>query len=135
MLLGLWNLKVLTKVQHNFRQYLNVCLFSHYSFIYKRETSVTSGQYIFLIAFVCLYSFTGFSSPQCTLIELKACNQFFTLDFVYICNGLVSFHFSLLCKFYAISNFKKINNKSFHPVLYLLSDDICLNPGPVYNSQ
>ena len=31
--------------------------------------------------------------------------------------------------------FKRINNKSFHCILFILSDDNILNPRPVYNSQ
>ena len=95
------------------------------------------GLTFFLFAFLCLYSLTGWSSPQCTFIKLKACNQihFCTLDFIYICNELISFHPSLLCKFYTISKFKRINNKSFHCILLILSGDINFNPGPVYNSQ
>ena len=90
----------------------------------------------FLIVFVCLYSLTGLSSPQCTFIQLKGCNQiqFFTLDFIYICDELASFHFSLLCKFYIISKFKRIKSKSFDRILLILSGDISLNPGPVYNN-
>ena len=90
-----------------------------------------------LIAFVCFYSLTGSSSPRCTFIKLKACNQipFFTLDFNYICDYLVSFYSSLLCRFHTISKFKRINNKSFHRILLILPGGISLNPGPVYNSQ
>ena len=91
----------------------------------------------FLIASVCFYSLTGSSSPRCTFIKLKACNQiqFFMLDFIYICDELVSSHSSLPCKVYTISKFKRINNKSFHRILIILSGDISLNPGPVFNSQ
>ena len=31
--------------------------------------------------------------------------------------------------------FKRINNKSFHRILLILSGDISLNPGPAFNSQ
>ena len=37
--------------------------------------------------------------------------------------------------FYTISKFKRINNKLFHRILLIISGDISLNPGPVYNSQ
>ena len=91
---------------------------------------------MFLTVFVCLYSLTGLSSLRCTFIELKAWNQiqFFTLDSIYICNELVSFHSNLLCKFYTISKFKRINNKSLHHILLIVPVDISLNPGPFYNS-
>ena len=59
---------------------------------------------LFLIAFMSLYSLTSSSSPRCTFIKLKACKQieFFILDFIYICDEPVSFHFGLLCKFYTV---------------------------------
>ena len=68
----------------------------------KRDIRLT----YFLMAFVCLYLLTGPSSSRYTFIKLKACNQiqFFTLkDSIYICDELVSFHSSLLCKFFTIS--------------------------------
>ena len=91
----------------------------------------------FVIGFLCLYSLTGSSSPRCTFNKLKACNQihFFRLAFIYICDELLSFHSSLSCKFYTISKFKRINNKSFYCILLILSGNISLNPGPVYNSR
>ena len=91
---------------------------------------------MFLTVFVCLYSLTGLSSPRCTFIKLKAWNQiqFFTLDSTYIFNELVSFHSNLLCKFYTISKFKRIDNKSFHHILFMVPVDLSLNPGPFYNS-
>ena len=58
----------------------------------------------------------------------------FTLDFIYICNELISFHSSLLCKFYRISKFKR-TNKSFHRILLIFSGDASLTPGPAFNSQ
>ena len=72
-----------------------------------------------------------------TTFKLKTCSQiqFFTLDFIYICDELVSFHSSLSCKFYTISKFKRINNKSLHHILLILSVDISLNPGPAYHGQ
>ena len=134
-------MKVLTKLWHILRQYLNFCFFLIIllciskkqtfcfeaipqcllfpSFFYIQARSKRDIRRIyFLIAFVCLYSFTDLSSPRCTFIKLKACNQFFTLDFLYICNELVSFNFSLLCKFWAISKFRRINNKSFLCILH-----------------
>ena len=99
----------------------------------KRDMRLT----YFLIAFFGLYSLTGPSSPRCTFIKLKASNQieFLTLDSIYICDELVSFHASLLCKFYTIPKFKRINKKSFYSILLIPSGDISLNPGPVYNSR
>ena len=90
----------------------------------------------FFNCFVCLYSLTGSTFPRCIFIKLKACNQIwmFTLDFIYICNELISFHSSLLCKFYTISKFKRIN-KSFHRILLIFSGDVSLNPGPAHNKS
>ena len=86
------------------------------------------------IFFTAFLTFTY--SPRCTFIKLKACNQiwFFTLDFTYIYDEVASFHFSLLCKIYTISKFKRINNKSFHRILLKLSGEISLNLGPVYSN-
>ena len=110
--------------------------FSLSFYIYLTNKSDARFTY-FLIAFLCLYLFTGSSSPWCTFISLKACNQihFFTLDFIYICDELVGFHSRLSCKFYTFSQFKRINNKSFHRILLILLGGISLNPGPTYNSQ
>ena len=105
-------------------------------YIYLRnKRSIRLGY--FVIAFVCLYSFTDLCSYGCTFIKLKCCNQlqFFTLQFIYFCDELVSFHLSNLYKFSTISKFKTITNKSFHHILFILSGDISLNPGPVDNSQ
>ena len=86
----------------------------------------------FLIAFVCLYALTGLSSPRCRFIKLKVCNQiqFFTLDFIYICDELIGFQFSFLCKFYTILIYK-----FFHCISLILSGDVILNSGPVCISQ
>ena len=110
--------------------------FTLFFYVYLRNKRDTRLAY-FLISFVSLYSLTGLSSPRCKFSKLKACNriQFFTLDSIYICDELVSFHSSLLSNFYTISKFKRINNKSFYPILLILSGDISLNPGFVYNSR
>ena len=90
-------------------------------------------------------------SWSATQVYIKEVNNIFKTKcsqscFTFICpdndwtlsNGslkLVSFHSSLLCKFYTTSKFKRINNKSFHRILLILSSNISLNPGPVSNSQ
>ena len=95
--------------------------FSLFFYVYLRNKRDTRLKH-FLIAFVSLYSLTGPSSPRCTFSKLKVCNQiqFFTLDSIYICDELVSFHSSLLSNFYTISKFKRINSKSFHRILLTL---------------
>ena len=95
-------------------------------YIYLRKKRDLRLTYL-LIAFVSLYSVTGSSSPRCTFIRLKACNQshIFTLDIIYVWDELVSYHFSLICKFYTISKFERINNKSFqyiHVTLTCIQD-------------
>ena len=136
LLLGFWSLEVLAKVRHDLRQYLNLFFFSLVFYAYLRSKRYMRLTY-FLIAFVCLYSLAGPSSPRCTFIILKPCNQiqFFTLDSIYICDELVSFRFSLLSTFCTISKFERINNKSFYRILLIFSVDTSLNPGPVYNSR
>ena len=66
-------------------------------------------------------------------MKLKAFNQTqcFTLDFIYMCYKVFSFHFRILCKFYTTWKFKR----SFHCILLIVSGDISLNPGPFYDSQ
>ena len=106
--------------------------------LYIFEKQARHVAYIFFNCFCfCLCSLSSSFFPRCTFIELKGCNQiqFFTLDFIYICDELVSFHSSLLCKFYTISKFKRINSKFLHHILLIPPCDISLNPGPVYSSQ
>ena len=84
------NLKVLAKLRHNLRQYLEFLLFFYlFFYIYLTNQRGTRLTY-FLIAFVCIYSLTGSSSPLCTLfIALKAGSQIisFTLDsFILVMN-------------------------------------------------
>ena len=76
--------------------------------------------------------------PSCQKAYLKIIFnefQFFTVEFIHMCDGLFSSHFNYLCKFHLIPKLKQINNKSFLRILLLLSGDISLNPGPVYNNQ
>ena len=58
--------------------------------------------------------------------------EIFYIRFHLYINELVSFHFSILFKFYTISKFKR-TTKSFHRILLILSRTISLNPGPAYN--
>ena len=71
--------------------------FSLFFYVYLRNKCEIRLTY-FLIAFVSLYSLPGLPSPGCKFIKLKACNQiqFLTLDIIYICDKLVSFHSSKL---------------------------------------
>ena len=118
------NLESTSKTTAQFETIPQCLLFFLIILLYIFEKQAWHEENIFLITFICL-------------LKLKACNQIqlFTLHFIDICNELVSFHFSLLCKFYKISKFKIINNKYFHLKLLILSGDISLNPWPVYNSQ
>ena len=63
--------------------------------------------------------------------KVKACNQiqFFTPKYINTCDELEIINLIL----FTISNMKRINNKSFHFILLLLSGDISLNQGPKNN--
>ena len=61
--------------------------------------------------------------------------KFFTLEFIHTCDDLIRFCLNYLRKFHTISNLKRMNNKSFLRIVLILSVDISLNPGPVYNNQ
>ena len=61
--------------------------------------------------------------------------QFFTVEFIRTCGDLVSFHFNYLCKFHTLPKLKWRNNKSFLSVLLILSGDISLNSGRIYNNS
>ena len=91
----------------------------------------------FLIAFIFLQIHLDSPSCQKTYLKIKVFNkiQFFTLEFIHTCDDLISFRFNYLCKFYTIPKLKRMNNKSFLRILLILSGDISLNLGPVYNNQ
>ena len=75
-LLRLWNLKVLAKLQqylYNWDNTSMLAFFSLFFYIYLKNERDMSLTY-FLIAFICLYSLTGSSSPGFTFIKLTACN-------------------------------------------------------------
>ena len=90
-----------------------------------------------LIAFIFLQMHLDLPSRQKTYLKIKVFNkiQFFTVEFIHTCDDLFSSRFNYLCKFHLIPKLKRINNKSFLRILLLLSGDISLNPGPVYNNQ
>ena len=79
------------------------------------------------------------NSPSCQKITLKikVFNkfQFFALEFIHTCDDLISFCLNYLCQFHTIPKLKRMNNKSFLGILLIISGDISLNPGPVYNNQ
>ena len=90
-----------------------------------------------LVVFIFLQIHLDLPSRQKTYLKIKVFNkiQFFTVEFIHTCDDLISFCFNYLCKFHLIPKLKRINNKSFLRILLLLSGDISLNPGPVYNNQ
>ena len=90
-----------------------------------------------LIVFILLQIHLDSPSHQKTYLKIKVFNkiQFFTLEFIHTCDDLISFRFNYLCKFHTIPKLKRMNNKSFLRILLILSGDISLNPGPVYNNQ
>ena len=90
-----------------------------------------------LIVFIFLQIHHDLPSRQKTYLRTKVFNKihFFTLEFIHTCDDLISFRFNYLCKFHTIPKIKRMNNKSFLRILLILSGDISLNPGPVYNNQ
>ena len=90
-----------------------------------------------LVVFIFLQIHLDLPSRQKTYLKIKVFNkiQFFTVEFIHTCDDLISFCFNYLCKFHLIPKLKRINSKSFLRILLLLSGDISLNPGPVYNNQ
>ena len=90
-----------------------------------------------LVVFIFLQIHLDLPSRQKAYLKIKFFHkiQFFTVEFIHTCDDLFSFRFNYLCKFHLIPKLKLINNKSFLRVLLLLSGDISLNPGPVYNNQ
>ena len=89
-----------------------------------------------LIVFIFLQIHLDSPSRQKTYLKIKVFNkiQFFTLEFIHTCDDLISFRFNYLCKFHTVPKVKRMNNKSFLCILLILSADISLNPGPVYNN-
>ena len=77
--------------------------------------------------------------PSCqkTYIEIKAFKkiQLITIEFIHTCDDLNGYCFNYLCKFYTIPKLKRMNNKSFSCILLILSGDISLNAGPLYNKK
>ena len=90
-----------------------------------------------LIVFIFLQIHLDSPSRQKTYLKIKVFNkiQFFTLKSIHTCDDLISFRFNYLCKFHTIPKLKQMNNKYFFRILLILSGDIGLNPGPVYNNQ
>ena len=90
-----------------------------------------------LIVFIFLQIHLDLPFRQKTHLKIKVFNeiQFFTLDFIHTCDYLIGFRFNYLCKFHTIPKLKRMNYKSFLGILFILSGDISLNPGPVYNNQ
>ena len=73
---------------------------------------------------------------QNTYLKIKVFNKIpFTVEFFHTCDDLISYRFNYLCKFQTIPKLKRMNNKSFFHILLILSGDIYLNAGPVYNNQ
>ena len=106
-------------------------LFFFYIFLkHKRDMRLTYLLIVFIFLQIHLISFL-----QKTYLKIKVFNklQFFTLEFIHTCDDLISFCFN--CLWNTIPKLKRQNNKSFLRILLILSGDISLNPGPVYNNQ
>ena len=100
---------------------------------HKRDMRLT----YLLIVFIFLQIYLDLPSRQKTYLKIKDFNkmQFFTLEFIHSYDDLISFRFNYLWKFHTTPNLKRMNNKSFLGILLVLSGDVSLNPGPVYNNQ
>ena len=76
-------------------------------------------------------------SPSCqkTYMNIKAFKkiEFFTIDYIQAYVDLNDYRFNYVGQFYTILKLKQMNNKSFLQIL--LSGDISLNPGPVFNNE
>ena len=90
-----------------------------------------------VIAFVLLSSNFYLSTYDNIIYNnVKLCNhlQFYSSDNISTCNEL---HKTCLLSQFSILTISKLkainNNKSFYRLILILSDDISLNPGPVYN--
>ena len=61
-----------------------------------------------LIAFIFLQMHLDLPSRQKTYLKIKVFNkiQFFTLEYIYTCDDLISFRFNYLCKFHLIRKLK-----------------------------
>ena len=108
-------------------------LFFHVFVKHKRDLRL---KYV-LVAFVSLSS-NFFLSTYDDIVYNKLCNrlQFCSPDYISNCNELrrtcLLSQFSIL----TFSKLKAINsNKFFYRLILILSGDICLNPGPVYNDH
>ena len=90
-----------------------------------------------LVVFIFLQIHLVLPSRQKAYLKVNIFNkiQFFTVEFIHTCDDLLSSRFDYLCKSHIIPKLKRINNKSFLRIMLLLSGDISLNPGPVYNNQ
>ena len=100
-------------------QILLFFIFFFYVFLkHKRDMRLT----YLLIVFIFLQIHLDSPSRQKTYLKIKVFNkiEFFTLEFIYTCDDLISFHFNYLCKFHTIPKLKKINNLFFAYCLYFL---------------
>ena len=109
-------------------------IFFFYVFLkHKRDMRVI----YLLIVFIFLQIHFDSPSRQKTYLKIKVLNkiQFFTLELIHTCDDLFSYLFNYLCRFHTIPKLKRRITKSFLRILLILSGDISVNPGPVYNNQ
>ena len=107
-------------------QILPFLLFFFYvSLKHKRDMRLT----YLLIVFIFLQILLNSPSFQKNIHENKSFLkiQFFTLAFIHTCDDLNSYCFNYLCKLYTIPKLKRMSN--------ILSGDISLNQGSVYNNE
>ena len=88
-----------------------------------------------LIVLIFLQIHLHLPSGQKTYMNIKAFKEieFFTIDYIQAYVDLNDYRFNYVGQFYTILKLKQMNNKSFLQIL--LSGDISLNPGPVFNNE
>ena len=118
-----------------FLSFLNGNNFQKYIIFLKNGHEKRLKYLLMVFVFIQSYLSSPYLGRMCT--KFKACNQIqcFTPEYIRACDGLDTFCFNYQFKIFTISNIKRLNNKSFHHILLLLSGDITLNPGPKNNLQ
>ena len=69
------------------------------------------------------------------VIRSRSKHEFFTFDYIDTCENIQSLETQLTINHFSISKLKYKNLNSFSQLLLLLSGDIRLNPGPVYQGS
>ena len=89
------------------------------------------------MGFVFIQSYLSSPSLERMCTKVKVCNEIhiFLPEYIRASVALDNVCLKYSFKTFTISNIKRLNNKSIHRILLLLSGDISLNPGPKNNLQ